>query len=1506
MIDTRIETNWSLCFICQETKTEKTRSTSEGIKTVSKNMVELHKYGELRAVNIHRISTSTVNGEPNVEATLLLNSAIYHPNCRSNYKTRTVDSAKEKAAKAASNVEEENGPTTRKRTPVDAGMGSSQCCICSKIDDGSNLHAAGMFHAKKKKPDNEHIRKFTEKLREMARAVNNTFLINKLQFRDVKSEEVYYHGDCLKRLEWNSKSVTMSKADNTSEQWIKALAFDRVVTYIYECHREERGVIFNVKALEKRYIDDLATQGITVASHTTNFSKRLTDAIDGLVKKSVDKVECTVSFDETIDGLYWQHRQSPQNFITQLRTVVGQIREDIFQKVNKFDGNFDEDTQVKSVPTSLLTLISFLIDGECNNVSNYSQATLTTAQIITSNCRKKKRKTLKNTSTHNSSSRETPFVIYTSLKIYATFSSRALIDKFFQLGICVSYTRVLEIMKYLYEKLRSSFSTHNTFIPHILRKDLFTVLAKDNIDKNAASTHAKSHYHGTSISILQFPTSEFRGTDLPSLPPPDKLPSSNKLAPLPKEYTVVQPLPYHPDKDAPLFYSVSKVNQIELSVLDKIHDTSRNDEVAWLDAFEFTLAQSSSSPKAWSQHHSQFMRCKDQTPGCNAIMPLLRDPVHTLQMQVHCMKINQSTVKALNPEQTPVDVSDLPVFALTKEALLRFGELFPQYFPMMGALHIEQVFLICHGQLILGSGLPDILKISNLSLLGTSAIVDVNDIKRARYCIQVSVASLYMKLKDACRKDNSEVSPMKWLSERSKSSDMCFYWDMVLRMQLDILVFVRSMREGNFNAYVASIRRLLKWVFVFDHIHYARWLSVHLFDLTTLEKANPDLHAEMMKGKFSFQKSQRMFSKMALDQVHEQNNKIIKGAGGASQLLNRSDDSALIRWETCGPEVARIVAEFEETIELNGKHDGRESKKHHEDTPTFQKNFAKDVKNLYDKIQCNPFELNDLTMINNNSVVFSTDVLRQVKKIETEGESQVVKFAKERLVMCKTSIKATIPKSFNTVLNTDLKTKRTTESISVNTLNKLKSAAAYRPRQVETLFSSELQGVTQSLAADSSTLYHGNKAKMKDRFEPCIPPPLDGNSAIIIELSPIIFRFAQRNVSNFQEFATVIYYHLMELGARHRRIDVVCDRYFENSLKEQTRSGRGVGSKIVFNGDTPFPENFRDDFLHHSENKNSLNEYLAEELISMHHISNQQLIVTYKDGILSSGDTVSSHRCISNCTSEEADAKAVRHARDAATQGFSSIIVRTIDTDVLVLLIAHASSVTLVTESSIFAAMYSTDNNVTYYDINGTASKLGEHTVRALPFFYAFTGCDTTSSIFGKGKCKCWDIWHSDERKDEITSVLVELGSKPLALYDRQVDVLEYFVKKLYATTSATESLARERASLFERSTDNDLRKIPMSRHGLIQHTKRSCLQAGYLWRECFENIVLPDPLSWGWILQDGKLVPRWQDVDTANLSSVLKTCHCTKKSCTSCSCSKEQKMPCLPMCFCRRSCNNK
>ena len=320
-------------------------------------------------------------------------------------------------------------------------------------------------------------------------------------------------------------------------------------------------------------------------------------------------------------------------------------------------------------------------------------------------------------------------------------------------------------------------------------------------------------------------------------------------------------------------------------------------------------------------------RKQEAIPGINVIVPFISEPVHTLAMQYHCMEITKKVTEAVNPGQTLVDVSDQPVYALTKEVQWKYPELFQNYFPVMGALHIEQIFLKCHGQLIVGSGLADILQANKFSFLGTSTIVDVNDIKRARYCVQVALCSLYLILKDAVKQDKScTLAPMEWLKSRINESEMCFYWFLVMNIQINILTFVRSIREGNFMLYVASIRSLIKWVFAFGHTHYARWLSVHLYDLVNLENRFPDVFGEMMKGHFSFLKTSREFSRIATDQVHEQNNKIIKGTGGPTQIMNKNDDSALIMWETCGPDIARILSEFEYSIGGNGTESGDNTK----------------------------------------------------------------------------------------------------------------------------------------------------------------------------------------------------------------------------------------------------------------------------------------------------------------------------------------------------------------------------------------------------------------------------------------------------------------------------------------------------------------------------------------------------------------------------------------------------
>ena len=79
---------------------------------------------------------------------------------------------------------------------------------------------------------------------------------------------------------------------------------------------------------------------------------------------------------------------------------------------------------------------------------------------------------------------------------------------------------------------------------------------------------------------------------------------------------------------------------------------------------------------------------------------------------------------------------------------------------------------------------------------------------------------------------------------------------------------------------------------------------------------------------------------MGLDQIHEQNNKLIKVCGGSSDLLNKVEDSARIRWETCSPEIARVILEFKDCLDQN-EILAESSNKHYEYSLSFKKDFIR-------------------------------------------------------------------------------------------------------------------------------------------------------------------------------------------------------------------------------------------------------------------------------------------------------------------------------------------------------------------------------------------------------------------------------------------------------------------------------------------------------------------------------------------------------------------------------------
>ena len=68
-----------------------------------------------------------------------------------------------------------------------------------------------------------------------------------------------------------------------------------------------------------------------------------------------------------------------------------------------------------------------------------------------------------------------------------------------------------------------------------------------------------------------------------------------------------------------------------------------------------------------------------------------------------------------------------------------------------------------------------------------------------------------------------------------------------MELELLMLQFIRSLREGNFYLYLDSLNHLAPWFFALDRIHYARWLPVHIRDMNALNITHPSIHSEFYK-----------------------------------------------------------------------------------------------------------------------------------------------------------------------------------------------------------------------------------------------------------------------------------------------------------------------------------------------------------------------------------------------------------------------------------------------------------------------------------------------------------------------------------------------------------------------------------------------------------------------------------------------------------------------------------
>ena len=263
-----------------------------------------------------------------------------------------------------------------------------------------------------------------------------------------------------------------------------------------------------------------------------------------------------------------------------------------------------------------------------------------------------------------------------------------------------------------------------------------------------------------------------------------------------------------------------------------------------------------------------------------------------------------------------------------------------KYIVMLGGLHTEMAVLNILCEWLDGSGWTTALTEASITRSGKAeALISASHVKCSRYAHQVSLATLHeLRLKSYEMDmlfDDTDNPPdfPSWCKRKAEQCPQFQFWSITMCLESTLLLFVRSQCESNFFLYIDTLGRLMPWFFALDHVHYARWLPVHMHDLWALQQSHPDVHREFMKGKFVIQRSSHAFSLMPMDQSHEQTNKIIKGEGRAVGLTENA--SALKRWMLAGPEVTRVVNEFETLMP-----EYILSNEHHEKAHHVQESFS--------------------------------------------------------------------------------------------------------------------------------------------------------------------------------------------------------------------------------------------------------------------------------------------------------------------------------------------------------------------------------------------------------------------------------------------------------------------------------------------------------------------------------------------------------------------------------------
>jgi len=409
-----------------------------------------------------------------------------------------------------------------------------------------------------------------------------------------------------------------------------------------------------------------------------------------------------------------------------------------------------------------------------------------------------------------------------------------------------------------------------------------------------------------------------------------------------------------------------------------------------------------------------------------------------------------------------------------------------------------------------------------------------------------------------------------------------------------------------------------------------------------------------------------------------------------------------------------------------------------------------------------------------------------------------------------------------------------------------------------------------------------------------------------------LLKITSKKPATFNDYFLHVFnpYILHKLERCHE-ILIAWDVYKQgDSLKVGERRRRGTGGRLYQVGPQTLVPTDWHDFLRSDKNKEQLFFFLAACMAAFQYPEGNRVYTSSGDKTLHSAgmedSNVDGGDFLGICNHEEADTRMILYVASAITRGASSVEIRSVDSDVVIIALSIFSVLIAMNENANLWVTLGTGTKVMSYHINAIFANLekemGPETAIALALFTSFTGCDTVSSFFGRGKATCFAAWRSQPQRISREIILSLKGDFiPLTVLSPTFQCLEILAISFYDKNSEDVHVNAARVTLSSQKKF-DFELLPPTQSALLEHVNRAFYQSR-VWLQSLLSIqTLPSPSDFGWMKVKGSWEILWsKEPMTCNDLITLVSCKCKKEGgCKggNCGCLKHG-LRCTDLCSC-------